>query len=79
MENSGDGSVGDCFKGATIEKNGVLVNQYVSCSFDPATLVCITCSKEHGILEGGGRGQSVLFLVTKISSPLFRALTQRNV
>ncbi len=54
MEYSGDGSVGDCFKGARIEKNGVLVNQYVSCSFDPATLVCITCSKEHGILEGGG-------------------------
>jgi hypothetical protein len=53
MENSGDGSVGDCFKGARIEKNGVLVNQYVSCSFNPATLVCITCSKEHGILEGG--------------------------
>ncbi len=53
MENSGDGSVEDCFKGARIEKNGVLVNQYVSCSFDPATLVCITCSKEHGILEGG--------------------------
>ncbi len=53
MDKSLDGSVGNCFKGARIEKSGVLVNQFMTCSFDPATLVCITCSKEHGILEGG--------------------------
>jgi hypothetical protein len=47
MDRGIDKSIENCFKGARIEKNGVLVNQYLSCSFDPATLVCITCENEH--------------------------------
>ena len=47
MDRGVDKSIENCFKGARIEKNGVLVNQYLSCSFDPATLVCITCENEH--------------------------------
>ena len=53
MDRGVDKSIENCFKGARIEKNGVLVNQYLSCSFDPATLVCITCESEHRLLEGG--------------------------
>jgi hypothetical protein len=53
MDRGIDKSIENCFKGARIEKNGVLVNQYLSCSFDPATLVCITCETEHKLLEGG--------------------------
>jgi hypothetical protein len=59
MDKGVDKSIENCFKGARIEKNGVLVNQYLSCSFDPATLVCITCESEHKLLEGGG-GDRVL-------------------
>jgi hypothetical protein len=49
-----DDEIKDCFKGARIEKNGVTVNQFLSCSFDPATLLCITCGREHKVLEGEG-------------------------
>ncbi len=53
MDRGVNNSIENCFKGARIEKNGVLVNQYLSCSFDPATMVCITCETEHKFLEGG--------------------------
>jgi hypothetical protein len=49
-----DPEIKDCFKGARIEKNGVTVNQFLSCSFYPATLLCITCGREHKVLEGEG-------------------------
>jgi hypothetical protein len=41
LEKQLDPEIKDCFKGARIEKNGVTVNQFFSCSFDPATLLCI--------------------------------------
>jgi hypothetical protein len=53
MDRGIDKSIENCFKRARIEKNDVLVNKYLSCSFDPATLVCITCENEHKLLEGG--------------------------
>ena len=53
MEKSLDKDIELCFKGVRIEKNGNLVNQYLSSSFDPATQRCITCASEHGIWEGG--------------------------
>ncbi len=49
-----DRDIEGCFKGSRIEKNGILVNQFLSCSFDPSTHICITCSNEHSILGGGG-------------------------
>ena len=51
-----DRDIEGCFKGSRIEKNGILVNQFLSCSFDPSTHICITCSNEHSILGGGGAG-----------------------
>ncbi len=53
MDRGVNNSIENCFKGARIEKNGVLVNQYLSCSFDPATMVCISCETEHKFQEGG--------------------------
>ncbi len=53
MDRCLDTDVKNCFKGARIEKNGSIVNQYLSCSFDPSTLICITCTKEHDIMDGG--------------------------
>jgi hypothetical protein len=49
-----DLEIKNCFKGVRIEKNGVTVNQFRSCSFDPSTLLCITCGREHKVLEGEG-------------------------
>jgi len=49
-----DDDITDCFHGARFTKNGRPVNQYLSSSFDPATLRCITCTKEHSI---GGDGE----------------------
>jgi len=54
LENSLDPDIKNCFKGARIEKNGNVVNQFMSCLFDPSTLLCITCSREHKVLEGEG-------------------------
>jgi hypothetical protein len=51
-----DRDIEGCFKGSRIEKNGVLVNQFLSSSFDPSTHICITCNNEHSILGGGGAG-----------------------
>ncbi len=53
MDRCLDPDVKNCFKGARIEKNGNIVNQYLSSSFDPSTLICITCTKEHDITDGG--------------------------
>ena len=49
-----DRDIEGCFKGSRIEKNGILVNQFLSSSFNPATHICITCSNVHSILGGGG-------------------------
>jgi hypothetical protein len=54
MDKNLGNEVMDCFKGARIEQNGNLVNQFLSSSFDPSTLTCITCSSEHSIWGGGG-------------------------
>jgi hypothetical protein len=53
--------ISDCFKGVRIEQNGNLVNQYLSSSFDPSTLTCITCPSEHSVL-GGGDGSECFVL-----------------
>ncbi len=55
-----DMDIEGCFKGSRIEKNGILVNQFLSSSFDPSTHICITCNSEHSILERGGSDCFVL-------------------
>jgi hypothetical protein len=53
MDKNLNNEILNCFKGVRIEKNGNLVNQYLSCSFDPSTNICITCSTEHNVWGGG--------------------------
>jgi hypothetical protein len=61
MDKNLNHDVANSFKGARIEKNGNLVNQFLSCSFDPSTHICITCSSEHSIW-GGGEGSECFVL-----------------
>ncbi len=64
MDKNLNNEIMNCFKGVRIEKNGNLVNQYLSCSFDPSTNICITCSTEHSVM-GGGMDPRVLFSLIK--------------
>ncbi len=61
MEKCLDNDIENCFKRSQIEKNGVLVNKYLSCSFDPSTLICISCASEHSVI-GGGEGPNCFCL-----------------
>ena len=42
-----------CFVGSRVLKGNVVSNQNISLSFDPTTLSCITCPREHSIFVGG--------------------------
>jgi len=64
MDKNLNNEILNCFKGVRIEKNGNLVNQYLSSSFDPSTNICITCSTEHSVV-GGGMDPRVLFFLIK--------------
>jgi hypothetical protein len=55
----------DCFKGARIEQNGNLVNQFLSSSFDPSTHTHVTASTTSG---EGGMALSVLSSLIKTLS-----------
>ncbi len=39
------------FRGARKFCNGAIVNQNLSCSFDPSNFMCLVCQKEHNILD----------------------------
>jgi hypothetical protein len=39
------------FHGARITKNGTVVNEVISCSFDPKTLNCLACQIPHRIIN----------------------------
>jgi hypothetical protein len=62
MDKNLNNEILNCFKGVRIEKNGNLVNQYLSSSFDPSTNICITCSTEHRVVGGGGDGSACFVL-----------------
>ena len=42
-----------CFVGSRVLKGKEVSNQNISLSFDPTTLSCITCPREHSIFVGG--------------------------
>jgi hypothetical protein len=52
FENPGDLSVLKTFHGVRVSAHGSK-SEAVSISFDPATLLCITCEKEHPIFRSG--------------------------
>jgi len=45
-----DGLLSKTFRGSRVTSKGEVVNQAISISFDPATLLCTVCSKEHSII-----------------------------
>ena len=52
MNSKGDKDVLKTFHGARVSVGNKTVNQSVSISFDPRTLTCLACEREHAILMG---------------------------
>lgn len=50
FKNTQKGS-GNCFVGSRVYKGTASVNQNICFTFDPATLMCMTCETTHGILS----------------------------
>jgi len=48
------------FRGSRISSGETVVNQNVSLSFDPLTLICTCCSKPHNIVPSDGSGLVVI-------------------
>jgi hypothetical protein len=53
---TGDTEVLRTFRGTHMSSNNITVNQNISFSYDPATLLCIICEKHHNILATGEGG-----------------------
>ena len=51
---SQDGSYEMSFAGSRVLKGGTAVNQNLSASFDPATLICVSCKVEHPVITSSG-------------------------
>jgi hypothetical protein len=43
-------NIKDKFHGSRVMRGNAVVNESISCSFDPANLVCISSSNEHGVV-----------------------------
>ena len=51
FDNHGDKSVANCFNGSRDKQRGTgNTNQNISCSFDPSSMICITCTGKHEAL-----------------------------
>jgi len=61
MDLFGDEELLKTFRGTRISAYGEVVNQSISCSFDPGTMVCMVCDKEHDIMPTNGE-QFVMIL-----------------
>ena len=48
------------FRGCRITSKGETVNQVISATFDPQTLLCIVCEKEHSIIPADGTDMVVM-------------------
>jgi len=48
------------FRGSRISSGEKVVNQNISLSFDPLTLICTVCSKPHNILPSDGSGLVII-------------------
>ncbi len=53
---TGDTEVLRTFRGTRMSSNNLTVNQNISFSYDPATLLCVICEKPHNILATGEGG-----------------------
>ena len=72
LDRKGDEYVTKTFHGARFTKGQQTVNECISLTFDPATLVCVTCKTEHNIIPTDGRPLAIVVsdqnFVTKIGS-----------
>ena len=51
FDNQGDRLVMQCFNGSRDKQRGTSnTNQNISCSFDPSSMLCITCTSEHDVI-----------------------------
>jgi hypothetical protein len=60
----GDTEILRTFRGSRLTSNNTDVNQNISLSFDPATLVCVACEKPHPILQTGEGGAPPIIVIT---------------
>ncbi len=60
----GDTEILRTFRGSRLTSNNTDVNQNISLSFDPATLVCVVCEKPHPILRTGEGGAPPIIVIT---------------
>jgi hypothetical protein len=60
----GDTEILRTFRGSRLTSNDTDVNQNISLSFDPATLVCVVCEKPHPILQTGEGGAPPIIVIT---------------
>jgi len=56
LDNPDDSELKKTFRGSRVNSDGKNVNQNIALSFDPATLVCISCAKPHSIIPTDGSG-----------------------
>jgi hypothetical protein len=43
-------NIRETFHGSRVMRGNAVVNESLSCSFDPAKLVCISCAREHSVV-----------------------------
>jgi hypothetical protein len=60
----GDTEILRTFRGSRLTSNNTDVNQNISLSFDPATLICVVCEKPHPILRTGEGGAPPIIVIT---------------
>jgi len=60
FDTAGDESLARTFRGSRVTANGKMVNQNLTASFDPANLVCTTCTIPHNIIPQDGSGMVLI-------------------
>jgi len=61
LDLEGDVDLLKTFRGTRLSAYGSEVNQSITCSFDPGTLICLVCKKEHSIIN---QGEGFVMIVT---------------
>ena len=68
MDRAGDKMVTEIYHGARANRyqngNSTEVNQGITSSYDPATLMCLVCDKEHKVTDGLYEGQPATLVFT---------------
>ena len=56
FEQQGEADIKKTFHGSRVNSGDAIVNQNITMSFDPATLICLQCDKPHSILNNSEQG-----------------------